>query len=65
MSARLEAAKRGELFYESVPCRVCGGFNRYTSTGGCVVCSARRSANRNKAISEALRAAREAKKGEK
>jgi hypothetical protein len=43
---RIVAANKKLKFFYGSPCRVCGGSLRYTSTSGCVVCAAKRSAEK-------------------
>ena len=51
---RLEAAKNGLRRFLASPCRVCGGLERYTSSGACTACTDRRSTARAKTIKELL-----------
>ena len=44
---RLNAKKRGEKqFSSNTPCSIRGGLVRYTSSGGCIACSKKRSVGR-------------------
>ena len=38
-SKRMEAAERGEVKFQSSPCRVCGSLDRYVMSGACVECA--------------------------
>lgn len=56
MTPRLQAAQEGRKRYQAKPCKHCGGLDRYTSSGACVVCTDKGSGKRDKRIRELLKA---------
>jgi hypothetical protein len=58
MTARTDAAGRGEKRYQGPPCTRCQGTARYTSSGTCVACSDRKSGEHLRALRAALKAGR-------
>lgn len=56
---REAAAKAGEMFFQSKPCRACGGLPRYVSTGKCVACTQGRSRQFHVETMRKLKEARE------
>ena len=44
---RLEAAEKGERFFQTKPCKIDGDVNRYTAGAQCVTCSKRRGQAKN------------------
>ena len=55
---RTEAARAGERFFTSRPCRHDGDTRRYVASYHCVTCSKRRGEAQQKAIRAALAAAK-------
>jgi hypothetical protein len=56
--ARVTAAKAGEMFFQSTPCKACGKLPRYVSTGKCVACVQGRSMAHYTKTMQELRSAR-------
>lgn len=56
---RLEAAKRGETFYEGKECKRGHGTTRYVISSMCRECQREKSARRYTYIKEQIKAARE------
>jgi hypothetical protein len=53
-SKRMEAAERGDIKFQSSPCRVCGSLDRYVMSGACVECAKSRNRDYSTRIKQAI-----------
>jgi hypothetical protein len=52
---RMQAARLGEKKFKGNPCKVCGGTERYTASGGCVACASKHSKVYRERIQETMK----------
>jgi hypothetical protein len=59
-SKRMQAARLGDTKFKGNPCKVCGGTERYTASGGCVACATQHAKKYRKNIQQTMKQANEA-----